>query len=218
MKNTVLIVDDHALFREGLRNIIGRWEDFSVVGEAKNGQEAILSARELMPDIILMDISMPVMDGIAATRRIVREMPAIRVVILTMSEEAEDLFEAIKVGARGYVLKDTPSHRLHDKLSGVLQGEAPLSGLMAAKILNEFNKLNETPEARLQASRDPLTAREKQVLELVVQGLSNPEISAQLYLSQNTVKKYLHNVLEKLHLNNRVEAALYAVREGLVDE
>jgi DNA-binding NarL/FixJ family response regulator len=216
--NTVLIVDDHALFREGLRNIIGRWEDFSVVGEAKNGQEAILSAQELMPDIILMDISMPVMDGIAATRRIVREMPAIRVVILTMSEEAEDLFEAIKVGARGYVLKDTPSHRLHDKLSGVLQGEAPLSGLMAAKILNEFNKLNETPEARLAASRDPLTAREKQVLELVVQGLSNPEISAQLYLSQNTVKKYLHNVLEKLHLNNRVEAALYAVREGLVDE
>jgi DNA-binding NarL/FixJ family response regulator len=216
--NTVLIVDDHALFREGLRNIIGRWEDFSVVGEAKNGQEAILSAQELMPDIILMDISMPVMDGIAATRRIVREMPAIRVVILTMSEEAEDLFEAIKVGARGYVLKDTPSHRLHDKLSGVLQGEAPLSGLMAAKILNEFNKLNETPEARLEASRDPLTAREKQVLELVVQGLSNPEISAQLYLSQNTVKKYLHNVLEKLHLNNRVEAALYAVREGLVDE
>ena len=216
--NTVLIVDDHALFREGLRNIIGRWEDFSLVGEAKNGQEAILSAQELMPDIILMDISMPVMDGIAATRRIVREMPAIRVVILTMSEEAEDLFEAIKVGARGYVLKDTPSHRLHDKLSGVLQGEAPLSGLMAAKILNEFNKLNETPEARLEASRDPLTAREKQVLELVVQGLSNPEISAQLYLSQNTVKKYLHNVLEKLHLNNRVEAALYAVREGLVDE
>jgi DNA-binding NarL/FixJ family response regulator len=216
--NTVLIVDDHALFREGLRNIIGRWEDFSVVGEAKNGQEAIFSAQELMPDIILMDISMPVMDGIAATRRIVREMPAIHVVILTMSEEAEDLFEAIKVGARGYVLKDTPSHRLHDKLSGVLQGEAPLSGLMAAKILNEFNKLNETPEARLAASRDPLTAREKQVLELVVQGLSNPEISAQLYLSQNTVKKYLHNVLEKLHLNNRVEAALYAVREGLVDE
>ena len=216
--NTVLIVDDHALFREGLRNIIGRLEDFSVVGEAKYGQEAILSAQELMPDIILMDISMPVMDGIAATRRIVREMPAIRVVILTMSEEAEDLFEAIKVGARGYVLKDTPSHRLHDKLSGVLQGEAPLSGLMAAKILNEFNKLNETPEARLEASRDPLTAREKQVLELVVQGLSNPEISAQLYLSQNTVKKYLHNVLEKLHLNNRVEAALYAVREGLVDE
>lgn len=216
--NTVLIVDDHALFREGLHNIITRWEDFKVVGEAKNGQEALQFAQELMPDIILMDISMPVMNGIEATQRIVREIPSISVVILTMSEEAEDLFEAIKVGARGYVLKDTPSHRLHDKLVGVLQGEAPLSGLMATKILNEFNKLNEGPEARLVAGRDPLTAREQQVLELVVQGLSNPEISARLFLSQNTVKKYLHNVLEKLHLNNRVEAAIYAVREGLVDE
>ena len=216
MKNTLLIVDDHYLFREGLHNIIQHWEDFEVVGEAGNGQEAVSMARELLPDIVLMDITMPVMNGLLATRQIVRELPGTRVVMLTMSEDEENLFDAIQNGARGYVLKDIPSTGLHKKLIGVLRGEAALSGLMATKILNEFSK----PKADLDVSElagiEPLTEREQQVLELVVQGLNNPDIAERLHLSENTIKKYLHNILEKLHLNNRVEAAIYAVKEGLV--
>jgi DNA-binding NarL/FixJ family response regulator len=216
MKNTLLIVDDHYLFREGLRNIIRHWEDFEVVGEAKDGQEAVSIARELLPDIVLMDITMPVMDGLQATRQIARELPGTRVVILTMSEDEDNLFEAIRNGARGYVLKDIPSTGLHKKLTAVLRGEAALSGLMATKILNEFSKPKPDLDASELAGLEPLTEREHQVLELVVQGLNNPEIAERLHLSENTIKKYLHNILEKLHLNNRVEAAIYAVKQGLV--
>lgn len=218
MQHTILIVDDHVLFREGLRNIIGHWEEFEVVGEARNGQEAVDKTRELLPDIVLMDIAMPVMGGLEATRVIAREMPTCQVVMLTMSEDEENLFKAIKNGARGYVLKDTPSVGLHKKLIGVLRGEAALSGPMATKILNEFGKIKSEPDLPKAAGIEPLTERERQVLELVVQGLSNPEIGERLFLSENTVKKYLHNILEKLHLNNRVEAAIYAVREGIVRE
>lgn len=216
MKNTLLIVDDHVLFREGLRTIISRWDDFEVVGEACNGQEAIELARDLLPDIILMDIAMPVLDGLRATRQICRELPASRVVMLTMSEDEENLFEAIQNGARGYVLKVIPSAGLHKKLSAVVRGEAALSGVMATKILNEFGKLKAGLDVPETACLETLTEREQQVLEGVVQGLSNPEIAEQLHLSENTVKKYLHNILEKLHLNNRVEAAIYAIKEGLV--
>jgi DNA-binding NarL/FixJ family response regulator len=216
MKHTLLVVDDHVLFREGLRNLISHWDDFAVAGEASNGRQAVEMARDLLPDIILMDIAMPVMDGLQATRQIAREVPSSRVVMLTMSEDEENLFSAIQYGARGYVLKDIPSTGLHKKLCGVMRGEAALSGAMATKILNEFGK----PKAELgdsaTACLEALTDREHQVLELVVQGLSNPEIAERLCLSENTIKKYLHNILEKLHLNNRVEAAIYAVKEGLV--
>ena len=212
----ILIVDDHVLFREGMRNIIRHWEEFEVVGEAANGQEAVEKAQELRPDVILMDIAMPRMNGIQATHWIRSELPETRVVILTMSEEEDYLFQAIKSGAQGYVLKDTPSKRLHDQLRGVMQGESPISGLMATKILKEFNQANEMQRRPGDESVELLTAREREVIELVVQGMSNPEIGQQLCLSENTVKKYLHNILEKLHLNNRVEAAIYAVQEGLV--
>jgi DNA-binding NarL/FixJ family response regulator len=164
----------------------------------------------------LMDISMPVLDGLQATRQITGELPSVQVVMLTMSEDEENLFAAIQSGARGYVLKDIPSTGLHKKLSGVLRGEAALSGAMATKILNEFSRIKPEGGAPLVTGLEPLTGREQQVLELVVQGLSNPEIAKELCLSENTVKKYLHNILDKLHLNNRVEAAIYAVKEGLV--
>ena len=216
MKNTLLIVDDHNLFREGLCNIINHWEDFEVVGEARNGQEALILACQHLPDIILMDITMPVMGGLQATQQIARELPATKVVMLTMSEDEDDLFQALKWGARGYVLKDIPSNGLHKKLQGVLRGEAALSGMMATKILNEFSKSNASLGTLVSAGTEPLTDREQQVLELVVEGLTNPQIADRLYLSENTIKKYLHNILEKLHLNNRVEAAIFAVREGLV--
>jgi DNA-binding NarL/FixJ family response regulator len=201
-----------------MRNIIRHWEDFEVIGEASNGIEALEKARELMPDVILMDITMPQMDGIEATRRISRELPAILIVILTMSEVENDLFNAIKGGAHGYVLKDTPSKRLHDQLRGVLNGETPLSGMIATKVLKEFNLISGQVSPTIDSLVEPLNEREQQVLELVAKGLNNPDIAEALFLSENTVKKYLHNIFEKLHLNNRVEAAIYAVRQGLVKD
>jgi DNA-binding NarL/FixJ family response regulator len=216
--HSIMIVDDHVLFREGLRNIIGHWDDFKVIGEASNGREALELARELLPDVVLMDITMPVLNGIETTAKMSRELPGVKIVILTMSEEEEDLFEAIKSGASGYVLKDTPSRRLKDQIRGVIEGEAPLSGLMASKIMKEFQTPRTREASPCAAISEPLTNREGEVLELVVQGLTNPEIGEQLVISENTVKKHLHNILEKFHLNNRVEAAMYAVREGLVKQ
>ena len=212
----ILIVDDHVLFREGMRNIINRWGDFDVVGEASNGLEALNLVRELLPDIILMDIAMPVMDGIQATKRIANELPTIRIVMLTTSEEDEDLLNAIKAGAQGYLLKDTPSKRLHDELRRMAQGETPLSGLMATKVLKEFGRSSHSTQSPGEY-REALTEREHQILELIVEGLSNVEIADKVYLSENTVKKHVHNILEKFHANNRVGAAVYAVREGLVN-
>jgi len=212
--NSILIVDDHILFREGLRSLIRHWEDFEVVGEAANGVEAVERAHELLPDIVLMDITMPVQGGIEAAQRIARELPAIRIVMLTVAEEPDFLFQALKNGAHGYVLKDTPSRRLHALLRGVLRGEAPFSGIMATMMLENFKCNEGNREAILET--EPLTEREQHVLELVVEGLTNAEIASRLFLSENTVKKYLSNILQKFHLNSRVEAAVYAVREGIV--
>jgi DNA-binding NarL/FixJ family response regulator len=214
--STVLIVDDHTLFREGLSRLFAHWDDFSVIGEASNGQEAIQKAIESLPDIVLMDINMPGINGIEATKRITHEAPACRVVILTMSDQDADLFEALKSGASGYILKNTPSNQLHDYLLGLMLGESPFSSEVAAKILNSFI----SPRAKrtdLEGTRmEPLTDRERLVLEMVVQGLSNTEIANKMFLSENTVKKYMQNILQKLHVNNRVEAAVYAVRRRLV--
>lgn len=214
--NTILVVDDHVLFREGITNIINRWDDFQVVGEASNGLEALEKAHQILPDVVLMDISMPVMDGIQATIRIKREMPSTKVVILTMSEENDDLLAAIKNGATGYILKDTPSKRLHDQLRGLMRDEAPISGIMAAKILNEFTTIASSGE-KANTSIDQLTERELDILEMVSKGMTNQEIAEQLFLSENTIKKYISNILNKLQVNNRVEAAMLAVRKGLID-
>lgn len=214
--NSILIADDHVLFREGIQFVIGHWDDFEVCGEASNGKQAIEMAHALLPDFILMDVHMPVMDGIEATRRLSRELPSIRIVMLTMSEEEEDLFNALKCGAQGYVLKDTPSKRLHDELRRMLRGETPLSGLMATKMLGEFSRFNGSSQTPSEY-REPLTEREHQVLELLVEGLSNSQIADRINLSENTIKKHLRNIQEKFHLSNRVEAAVYAIREGLVD-
>ena len=215
-KNTIMIVDDHLLFREGLCSIISQWDDFQVVGEAKNGEEAVQKMSDLLPDIILMDITMPVMNGIQATCKINRIYPTTKIVMLTISEDEDNLMDAIKSGAKGYVLKDTPARRLHEQLRGVLRGEAVLSGIMAEKILHEFNRFRYLTASDEVATVEPLTDREQEVLTLVVEGLTNPKIAERLMISENTVKKYLHNILEKLNLNNRVEAAIYAVKEGLV--
>lgn len=211
---SLLLVDDHTLFRDGLRELISHWDEFRVVGEAANGQEAVEICRQQLPDIVLMDVQMPVMSGVEATRRIHAESPATSVVMLTMSVDERDLFEALKQGAQGYVLKNISAYQLRERLHEVLRGEAPLSGAIAARILAEFNR---EQDLDFTASFEPLSEREIHILRLVAEGLSNEEIGARLFLSDQTVKKQLSNVMQKLHLNNRVQAAVYAVRKGLVD-
>jgi DNA-binding NarL/FixJ family response regulator len=205
-KAELLLADDHTLFRDGLRELISHWGEFQVVGEAADGQEAVELCRQLLPDIVLMDVRMPIMSGIEATRCIRAECPATSVVMLTTSVEEKDLFEAIRQGARGYVLKDIPAHQL--------RGEVPLSGAMAARILTELNRQQGGDAGGVSG---PLTEREIQILQLVAEGLSNEEIGARLFLTEQTVKKQLSSVLQKLHLSNRVQAAVYAVRKGLTD-
>lgn len=213
----VLLVDDHALFRRGIASILAAERGFEVVGEAGDGLEALERARELMPDVILMDIFMPGANGLEATRRIKEALPYVKIVMLTVSEEDQNLFEAIKSGAQGYLLKKIEPQELFAMLKGIVQGDAPISRAMAAKILGEFARQTRQPAATASPGAN-LTPREKEVLELVTQGKSNKEIAAALAIAENTVKNHLKNILEKLHLENRVQAATFALREGLVEK
>ncbi|MGB5934190.1 MAG: response regulator transcription factor [Anaerolineae bacterium] len=210
----ILLVDDHLLFRKGLRGLLLGHENLEVIGEAGDGLEALEKARELMPDLILMDIGMPGCDGVEATRRIKEEMPHITVVMLTVSDSDEDLFEAIKSGARGYLLKNLEPDDLFEMLDGISGGEAPISGKMAAKILEEFS-LQAQQQSLAAITRNGLTAREVEVLKLVAQGATNREIASALFITENTVRNHLKNILAKLHLKNRIQAAVYAARKGL---
>ena len=212
----LLLADDHALFRKGLVSLLKREEEFQVVGEAENGAEAIKKAKELKPDLVLMDIHMPVTDGIQATRRITEMLPSTRVVILTVSEDDKDLFEGIKCGAHGYLLKKLEPEELYAMLRGVFEGEAPISRTTASKILNEF-----VLQARKKSTaefEEELSAREKEVLQCLASGLTNKEIGNKLGIAENTVKNHLKNILGKLHLENRVQAATYALKKGFVVE
>lgn len=211
----VMIVDDQVLFRDGLSELLGGQPDFAVVGEAGDGEEAVTLARELHPDLVLMDIRMPKMTGLDATRIIRREVPEAKIVILTVSDDDDDLFEAIKAGAIGYLLKNLKARALFDRVRGAFRGEAALSPLLATRVMEEFAR-----QRRREATgpESPgLTDREKTVLQLVIGGSSNKEIAARLDIAESTVKRHLHNILEKLHLENRVQAAAYAVRKGLID-
>jgi len=213
----VLLVDDHVLFRQGLASLIDPLEDMEVAGEAGDGREALERARELMPDLILMDIHMPGWDGLKATRLIKEEMPYVKIVMLTVSDDDKDLFEAIKNGARGYLLKDIEPEELFELLRGVYRGEAPVSHLTAARILDEFTRLAQEGD-RYPSAGESLTPREREVLQLVAQGATNKEIASQLFIAENTAKNHLRNILEKLHVQNRIQAAVYAVRQGLVGD
>jgi DNA-binding NarL/FixJ family response regulator len=213
----VLLADDHALFRRGVASLLASERDFEVVGEAEDGLQAVQMARELMPDVILMDISMPRLDGIEATRRIKAEIPYVRIIILTVSEGEGSLFDAIKGGAQGYLLKRIQPQALFGTLRGVIQGEAPMSRVMAARLLAEFAR-QARPDAAGPARAAALSAREREVLEQLAKGRSNKEIASALGIAENTVKNHLKNILEKLHLENRVQAAMYAVRQGLGDK
>ena len=213
----ILLVDDHILFRKGLAGILAEEPSFQVVGEAASGGEAIEKAKELMPDIILMDISMPEMDGLEATRRIKTELPAARIVILTVSDEDQNLFEAVKWGAQGYLLKNVEPRALFNTLQAVARGEAVIPRAMAAKVLGEFVRLARQPTQTPRSGAN-LSPREKEVLGLLTQGKTNKEIAAAMAVAENTVKSYLKNILEKLHLENRVQAATFALREDLLNK
>jgi len=213
----ILLVDDHVLFRKGIAELLKTRDDLQVVGEAQDGIEAVTRARETLPDIILMDINMPNRDGLEATRLIKQEMPHTQIVMLTVADDDENLFEAIKSGAKGYLLKDLEPEQLFDMLDQVRQGEAAITGPIATRILAEFKEPEQTA-ARQPGPVDELSNREIEVLEQVVTGATNKEIGETLNITQNTVKIHLRNILEKLQVKNRIQAAVHAVREGLVDE
>ena len=211
----ILLVDDHVLFRKGMSRLIDSQPDLEVVAEAEDGYQAVQYARRFKPDLILMDIHMPDCDGHEATRLIVNDWPEAQIVMLTVSDDDQDLFTAIRNGAVGYLVKKIEPEELFSRLRGVTMGEAPISRVMAGRILREFARVG--TEGPPPDSTRSLTPREREVLQLVTKGMTNKEIGAQLHIAENTVKNHLRNILEKLHLQNRAQAAAYAVREGLVD-
>lgn len=209
----ILLADDSPLFRKGLAGLFESTPDFQVVGEARDGVETLEKARELLPDIILMDINMPRCNGLEATRLIKEELPYIKIVMLTVSDSEQHLFEAIKVGAQGYLLKNLEPEELFQMLRAVSRGEAPISPAMAGKILKEFtHRYQPAPAPDTQDS--PLTDREKDILQLVVKGQANKEIAHQLNIAESTVKNHLRNIMEKLHAQNRVQAVIQALQKG----
>ncbi len=213
----ILLVDDHILFRKGIAAVLASRPELEIVGEAGDGLEGMERARETLPDIILMDINMPKCNGLEAVKSIKQEMPHVHIIMLTVSDSDRDLFAAIKNGADGYLLKNLEPQQLFEMLEGIRHGESPISGSVAAKILNEFRQPSKN-ENHLPGTKNELTPREIEVLELIVQGETNKEIAAALCIAEDTVKIHLRNILEKLHLQNRIQAAVYAVRQGLVHE
>ncbi|RJL30455.1 response regulator [Bailinhaonella thermotolerans] len=214
----VQIVDDHALFRRGLEMVLSAEDDIEVVGEAGDGQEAVERAGDLLPDVVLMDIRMPRRGGIEACRGIKSAVPSARIVMLTISDEEEDLFEAIKAGATGYLLKDVSIDEVPDAVRAVHGGQSLINPSMAAKLINEFATMAKKEEERPHQVPAPrLTEREMEVLRLVARGMNNRDIAKELFISENTVKNHVRNILEKLQLHSRMEAVVYAVRERLLE-
>jgi len=210
----VVLADDHLLFRAGIASLLQAW-GADVVGQAGDGFEALEQARRLKPDLILMDITMPGCNGLEATRLIKAALPETKIVMVTVSDDDEDLFESIKSGAEGYLLKDMDEDELGRVLHAVEANEPALSPGLAARILDEFARVSREGPARETAAE--LTQREREVLQLVAGGSTNREIAAALFVSENTVNFHVKNILAKLHLKNRTQAVAYAIRTGLVD-
>ena len=215
----VLIADDHALFRHGLEMVLNDEDGIELVGQACDGAEAVQMAGEAVPDVVLMDIRMPKTSGIEAARRMKEVAPSAKIVILTISDEEEDLFEAIRAGASGYLLKDIPLDEVADAVRSVYGGQSLINPSMAGKLLTEFATLaKRDDEERAQELPAPrLTEREMQVLKLVARGMNNRDIAKELFISENTVKNHVRNILEKLQIHSRMEAVMVAVREKLIE-
>ena len=212
----ILLVDDRSLFRQAIASLIEMQDDMVVAGQAGNGLEAIEQAHALGPDLIVMDIEMPVMNGVEATRHIKEQLPGIKIVMLTVSEDDDYLFDAIRFGADGYLLKNLSPEQLYDLLRAVMRNETPLSPAIATRFLAEFRRETKVREAPTDVPEAPvLTRRELEVLRLVADGLGNKEIGTRLSITEGTVKNHVHNALRKLQLENRIQAAGFIVRQGL---
>ena len=215
-KIRVLIVDDHQVIQEGLSAVLQTKVDVQVVGDAGDGQEAVEKARKLKPDVILMDISMPVMDGVEATRIIRQENPDVGIVVLTMHEEEEYIFNAVKAGATGYLLKDSDSAQIVQAIRAIYKGESLIHPSVATKILAEFSQLSGNKGKPYRKPKKELTAREIGILQMVAEGKTNKEIASDLNLSEKTIKNHIRNIFHKLHVVDRTQAAFYALRKGLI--
>ena len=213
----VLVCDDHALFRRGLKMVLDEEPDLELVGEASDGAEVVVRAQELMPDVILMDVRMPRRSGIEAAGEIKASLPHVKILMLTISDDEADLYEAIKAGASGYLLKEIPIEEVADAIRSVWAGQSRISPSMASKLLTEFAAMTRASDEKPQMPAPKLTDREMEVLRLVAQGLNNRDIAGKLFISENTVKNHIRNILEKLHLHSRMEAVVYAVREKMIE-
>jgi len=213
----VLVADDQALFRRGVIVVLSSHKDIDVVGEACDGEEAVAKARDLKPDVVLMDVRMPRLSGIEAARHIRRLLPGTEVVMLTVSDEEEDLYESVKAGANGYLLKEVAIEEIAETVRAIVQRQAVVSPSMTTKLLAEFRSLARRAAEREELPPPGLTDREMQVLRLMAQSRSNKDIAGALYISENTVKNHVRNILEKLHLHSRMEAVTYAWRKHLLD-
>ena len=215
----VLLVDDHTFYRRGLRTVLDVEDDIEVVGEAADGVAAVTQAEATMPDVIVMDVGMPKRGGIDACRVIRRRVPSARILMLTSSDDEADLFDALRAGANGYLLKSV-TDEIADGIRGIFDGQAQLSPAMASKLIGEFARLSERSSSSndaLGVELSRLTERELEVLDLVARGRTNSEIADELVISINTVRNHIRNILDKLQMHSRLEAAMYAVRQRLID-
>ncbi len=215
-KISVLIADDHTLFRKGIRKMLEAEEDMQVVGEASTGQEALEQARALMPDVIFMDIKMPELNGVEATRILHGQLPHVGIIFCTMFDDDESVFAALKAGGRGYILKESDPETMLRAIRAVAHGESLLSPAIAHKVLQQFTARPGAESSGGIPLCDDLTERERQVLTLVGKGYGNTEIASQLSISEKTVKNHIANIFSKLHVYDRTQAVLYAIRQGLV--
>jgi DNA-binding NarL/FixJ family response regulator len=213
----VLLVDDQALFREGLETLLSVHKDIQVVGQASNGQEAVEVATKVLPDVVLMDVRMPVLDGVAATRLLKEALPQCRVIVLTTFDDDEYIFDALRTGAAGYLLKDVPSARLVEAIRATARGESILEPSVAAKLIAEFTRVSSmVPAAQMEQMVEPLSERELEILALIARGASNREIASQLFIAEGTVKNHVTHILGKLGVRDRTQAALKARELGLL--
>jgi DNA-binding NarL/FixJ family response regulator len=213
----VLLVDDQALFREGLETLLSVHKDIQVVGQASNGQEAVEIAATVRPDVVLMDVRMPILNGVGATRRLKKTLPQCRVIVLTTFDDDEYVFDALRAGAVGYLLKDVDSAQLVEAIRATARGESILQPSVAAKVITEFTRVSSmVPPAQMERLIEPLSERESEILALIATGASNKEIANQLFIAEGTVKNHVTHILGKLGVRDRTQAALKARDLGLL--